>query len=66
MSEPMKAAIVLAIAAIVGGLAIVLTAMKIADAILILTSAVKAQAVGSYAGVGGFAGGLFEDRFDLD
>ena len=66
MSEPMKAAIVLATVTIVNGLAIVLAAMKITAAILILTSAVKAQAVGSYAGVGRFAGGLFEDRLDLD
>ena len=66
MSEPMKAAIVLAIVTIVSGLAIVLAVMKITDAILILTRAVKAEAVGSYAGVGGFAGGLFEDRLDLD
>ena len=66
MSEPMKAAILLAIAALVSGLAIVLAATKIADATLILTSAVKAQTVGSCRGVGGFAGGLFEDRLDLD
>ena len=69
LSEPMKAAILLAIMlailAAVGAM-VAAAGMAIANAIEVLTSAVKAEAIGNYAGVGGFFGGLFEDRLDLD
>ena len=50
LSEPMKAAIVLGIV----------------RALEDLTSAVRGKPIATYAGAGGFAGGLFEDRLDLD
>ena len=64
LSEPMKAAIVVAI--VVGIMLAVVAAagMAIANAIEVLTSAVKAEAI--YAGFRGLCGGLFEDRLDLD
>mmetsp|Transcript_58786 Transcript_58786/g.119683 ORF Transcript_58786/g.119683 Transcript_58786/m.119683 type:complete len:96 (+) Transcript_58786:56-343(+) len=62
LSEPMKAAIVLAIVmAIVMVIVALFIALVLANAIGALTSAVTAKPVAGYAGVGGFAGGLFED-----
>ena len=63
LSEPMKAAIVLAI---VGGLAIVLAAMKIADAFFDFDQCREGRSSRKLRFVGRFAGGLFEDRLDLD
>ena len=58
LSEPMKAAIVLAI--VMAVVAAVL-AMAIANAAQVLASALAAKPVATHAGVGGFAGGFFED-----
>eukprot|EP00438_Fugacium_kawagutii_P008830 Skav213991 [mRNA] locus=scaffold2843:141551:151407:+ [translate_table: standard] len=70
LSEPMKAAILLAILlaplAIVLAMATLFLALVISNGLEALTSAVKRQSIGTYAGVGGFAGGFFEDRLDLD
>eukprot|EP00434_Breviolum_minutum_P029445 symbB.v1.2.026036.t1/scaffold2566.1/size76240/2 len=58
LSEPMKAAIVLAIV-----MAVVAAVLgeAIANAAQVLASALGAKPVATYAGVGGFAGGFFED-----
>ena len=63
LSELMKAAIVLAMATLL--LALVLASV-ISSGFGTLTSAVKAEAIGTYAGFGGFAGGILEDTRDLD
>ena len=65
LSEPMKAAIVLAIvmAVVAAVLAMVAAVLgeAIANAAQVLASALGAKPVATYAGVGGFAGGFFED-----
>ena len=58
-SEPMKGAIVLAMATL-------FLALVISSGFGTLTSAVKAEAIGTYAGFGGFAGGIFKNTLDLD
>ena len=67
LSEPMKAAIVLAIVMALAAAAIANAAQAIANAAQVLASASGAKPVATYAGVGGrAAGGFFEDRLDLD
>ena len=67
LSEPMKAALLVAITlAITLAIAVAVATYVIVNAIGHLTSAVKGETIGTYAGVRGFAGGLFEDRLDLD
>ena len=63
LSESVKAAIVLGMAILFATLAL---ALVISNGLGALTSAVKAEAIGTYAGFGGFAGSMFEDTFDLD
>ena len=66
LSEPVTTALVLA-AVLAAMLAMTLVlALVISSGLGAFTSAVKAKAVGTYAGFGGFAGGIFEDTFDLD
>ena len=70
LSESMKAAIVLSMAILFAvammAMATLALALVISNGLGALTSAVKAEAIGTYAGFGGFAGGMFEDTFDLD
>ena len=63
LSEPVKAAILLAI---VVSVATFFVTRALANLGRVIASAMKAEAIGTYAGVGGFAGGFFEDRLDLD
>ena len=63
LSEPMKAAIVLALVVVMTTLFL---ALVISHDLGALTSAVKGEAIGAYAGFGGFAGGILEDTLDLD
>ena len=63
LSEPMKAAIVVGIMLAVVG---IMLAMAVASAGMAIANAIKAEAIGTYAGFGGLCGGLFEDRLDLD
>ena len=67
LSESMKAAIVLGVVLSTAILfAVAMATLVISNGLGALTSAVKAEAIGTYAGFGGFAGGMFEDTFDLD
>ena len=67
LSESMKAAIVLGMAILFAvAMATLALALVISNGLGALTSAVKAEAIGTSAGFGGFAGGMFEDTFDLD
>ena len=61
LSEPMKAAIVLAAGLAMVAAALAMVAAAIANAAQVIASALGAKPVATYAGVGGFAGGFFED-----
>ena len=63
LSEPMKAAIVMAIVVAVATFFVTLALANLGS---VIASAMKAEEIGTYAGFGGFAGGLFKDRLDLD
>mmetsp|Transcript_24459 Transcript_24459/g.53333 ORF Transcript_24459/g.53333 Transcript_24459/m.53333 type:complete len:92 (+) Transcript_24459:54-329(+) len=58
LSEPMKAAIVMAIVVAVATFFVTLALANLGS---VIASAMKAEEIGTYAGFGGFAGGLFED-----
>ena len=61
----MKAAIVLAaVLAMVAAVLAMMVAAAIANAAQVIASALGAKPVATYAGVGGFAGGFFEDRLE--
>ena len=67
LSEPMKAAIGAIVVAIVVAVGVVILGIAVAAAGTAIANAIKAEAIGSYAGVGGFSGrGVFEDRLDLN
>ena len=68
LSEPMKAAMLLAAMLAILAMATLVSAVIISSGLGALTSAVKAETIGTYAGFGGFAGGIFvfEDTLDLN
>ncbi|CAE7246423.1 unnamed protein product [Symbiodinium microadriaticum] len=59
LSEPMKAAMLLAAMLAILAMATLVSAVIISSGLGALTSAVKAETIGTYAGFGGFAGGIF-------
>ena len=49
-----------------GGMVLGFLTLALVRALEALTSAVRGKPVATRAGIGGFAGGLFEDRLGLD
>ena len=58
LSEPMRAGLVVGVMVVIVGVIVGIGLAIIANAIGTLTSAVKAEAIGTYACFRGFAGGM--------